>query len=217
MLTVLVCLIIVNVVHNAALALWALAGDVIIKEVCFGSGPTLLSFNKVRIKLFPFNGRVVLLNSHDTDFSPKTRQGAFDLKPLKVRLSIILSGCLITLLMSILITSGTSWPAFLAAFNQIINGRLHPFSDAQNLLLQAQNFTLEHSFLKVLGYTMAISSSFNLLPLSILNGGTAILALISKVCSLSDTIIHRIHLISLLIFIAMLFSWLISLLIFFFS
>lgn len=165
-------------VHVSALALGATLAGVAIREIRVGFGPVLLRFARYRIALGPFGGFVKMKDSREEQSVAEPMQDAFDHQPGWKQALIPLSGPTALLLLALLLLGEDGWHAFIKGFSQVLVGALAPLSEAQQLLGSFNDYLRARSFLDVLGLLAAKMAAINLLPLPMLNGGAAILALL---------------------------------------
>ena len=164
--------------HISVMALCARVCGITVRSISYGVGPTLLSWGKVRVKLLPLAGNVVLKDTREeTLYDDDPCLDAYNLQPLWKQVLLPLSGVGVLLTLSLGIMGASGWDSFVAAFGQIIHGALAPLSTAQALLGDGESFARTHSFALVFALFSLKLCALNLLPFAGLNGGQALLAI----------------------------------------
>ena len=174
----LLCLPIFMVIHISVMAACARLFGITVRSISYGVGPTLLSWGKVRVKLLPLAGNVVLKDTREeTLYDDDPCLDAYNFQPLWKQFVLPLSGVVVLLALSLGIMGAPGWNSFVAAFGQIFHGALAPLSTAQELLGEGETFARTHGFALVFALFSLKLCAFNLLPFAGLNGGQALLAI----------------------------------------
>ncbi len=163
--------------HISIMAMFAHRLGVAYTEVSFGMGPKLLSIGRIRLRAIPFGGFVKMKDSRTKILSPCETHDAFNHQPLWKQLLLPLSGSVTLLLVAVAILGKEGCSAFLSAFIQIPLGAIGPFSTAQNYFAACRSFLSDHGVLSTFALVATKLSAFNLLPLSAVNGGQALIIL----------------------------------------
>ena len=174
----LLCLLIFMLIHISVMAACARLFGITVRSISYGVGPTLLSWGKVRVKLLPLAGNVVLKDTREeTLYDDDPCLDAYNFQPLWKQFVLPLSGVVVLLALSLGIMGASGWNSFVAAFGQIFYGALAPLSTAQELLGEGETFARTHGFALVFSLFSLKLCAFNLLPFAGLNGGQALLAI----------------------------------------
>lgn len=174
----LLCLLIFMLIHISVMAACARLFGITVRSISYGVGPTLLSWGKVRVKLLPLAGNVVLKDTREeTLYDDDPCLDAYNFQPLWKQFVLPLSGVLVLLALSLGIMGASGWERFVAAFGQIFHGALAPLSTAQELLGEGETFARTYGFALVFALFSLKLCAFNLLPFAGLNGGQALLAI----------------------------------------
>ena len=174
----LLCLFIFMLIHISVMAACARLFGITVRSISYGVGPTLLSWGKVRVKLLPLAGNVVLKDTREeTLYDDDPCLDAYNFQPLWKQFVLPLSGVVVLLALSLGIMGASGWERFVAAFGQIVHGALAPLSTAQELLGEGETFARTHGFALVFALFSLKLCAFNLLPFAGLNGGQALLTL----------------------------------------
>ena len=177
-LQLLLCFILFMLLHISVMAACARLFGITVRSISYGVGPTLLSWGKVRVKLLPLAGNVVLKDTREeTLYDDDPCLDAYNLQPLWKQVLLPLSGVTVLLALSLGIMGASGWERFVAAFGQIVHGALAPLSTAQELLGNGEAFARTHGFALVFALFSLKLCAFNLLPFAGLNGGQALLAI----------------------------------------
>lgn len=168
----------VTFVHVSALALSATVAGVAIHEIRYGFGPVLLRFGRYRVAMLPLGGFVKMKDSREQQSVSEATHDAYNCQPRWKQALIPLGGSAALLLLALLLLGDDGWRAFLDGFFQVLAGAAAPLSEAQRLLGTFADYLRARPFLDVLGLCAAKMAAVNLLPVPILNGGAAILALL---------------------------------------
>ena len=173
----LLCLTLFMLIHISIMAVCARAFGITVRSISYGVGPTLLAVGKVRVRLLPLAGNVVLKDTREeTLYDEDPCLDAYNFQPLWKQVLLPLSGVGVLLALSLGIMGAPGWDGFLAAFGQIIHGALAPLSTAQALLGDGERFARTHGFALVFALFSLKLCAFNLQPFAGLNGGQALLA-----------------------------------------
>ena len=174
----LLCFILFMLIHISVMAACARACGITVRSISYGVGPTLLTCGKVRVKLLPLAGNVVLKDTREeTLYDDDPCLDAYNFQPLWKQVLLPLSGVVVLLALSLGIMGASGWNSFVAAFGQIFHGALAPLSTAQELLGEGETFARTHGFALVFALFSLKLCAFNLLPFAGLNGGEALLAI----------------------------------------
>jgi membrane-associated protease RseP (regulator of RpoE activity) len=174
----LLCLILFMFIHVSVMAICARLFGITVRNISYGVGPTLLSWGKVRVKLLPLAGNVVLKDTREeTLYDDDPCLDAYNFQPLWKQALLPLSGVGVLLALSLGIMGASGWDSFIAAFGHIIHGALAPLSTAQELLGNGETIARTHGFALVFALFSLNLCAFNLLPFAGLNGGQALLVI----------------------------------------
>lgn len=177
-LQLLLCLLIFMLIHISVMAACARLFGITLRSINYGVGPTLLSWSKVRVKLLPLAGNVVLKDTREeTLYDDDPCLDAYNFHPLWKQCVLPLSGVVVLLALSLGIMGTSGWERFVAAFGQIVHGALAPLSTAQELPGEGETLARTHGFALVFALFSLKLCAFNLLPFAGLNGGQARLAI----------------------------------------
>jgi membrane-associated protease RseP (regulator of RpoE activity) len=177
-LQLLLCFIVFTLIHISVMAAGARLFGITVRSIRYGVGPTLLTWNKVHLKLLPLAGNVVLKDTREeTLYDDDPCLDAYNFQSLWKQVLLPLSGVAVLLALSLGIMGASGWEHFIAAFGQIVDGALAPLSRAQELLGQGETFARTHGFALVFALFSLKLCAFNLLPFAGLNGGQALLAI----------------------------------------
>lgn len=165
------------VIHVFSMAACARMFGVTLRRIVCGYGPELFQSGIFQVRLFPGGGHVKLKDSRDEELSGEDLKDAFDHQPAIVQAAIPLAGPLVLVLVSFDILGVPGWDAFTSGFGQIFAGALQPLSEGQALLGSFASALRDQSVLAVLGLLCAKVAAFNALPIPVLNGGQALMAL----------------------------------------
>ncbi|PLY41906.1 hypothetical protein CSZ94_13285 [Janthinobacterium sp. ROICE36] len=174
----LLALLIFMLIHISVMAACARLFGITVRSVSYGVGPTLLTLGKVKIRLLPLAGSLMLKDTREeTLYDDDPCLDAYNFQPLWKQFVLPLSGVAVLLALSLGIMGASGWDSFVAAFGQIIHGALAPLSAAQELLGDGATFARTHGFALVFALCSFKLCAFNLLPFAGLNGGQALLAI----------------------------------------
>lgn len=193
--------------HVSALALAGMAFGIELREVSFGIGTKIFTRGKVIVRLLPFGGGYAkFADSTETpEADPAT---TFNHKPAIVRVAILLVGCGSLILLAAMIPGVAGVPEVTAGFRQVIAGAFSPTSAAQTYIQALLDRSTSEGFMVVLGVLAAKMAAFNLLPIPILNGGQALLALVPTDPNVVPGWHHTAMQFSILVLLALMASWL---------
>ena len=175
-----------------------------ILEVCFGIGPILISRRigdeLFLLRLLPIGCYV----KHDDENCGGT-------PPFWKSTIVNLSACMFLFLLAATIHGFTEAAnQLISGFGQFVFGALHPSTYGKDLIRDAAKYISSHSFVATFGTVAAKSSSHNLLPLPILNGGMVLLQGAKTVAHISIERQQSIMIWSLFIYILMAILWLMA-------
>jgi len=168
--------IFLHLVFGALTIVWC---GVKITEICYGTGPKLVSFGKITIRLIPISGYARMLDSRENHLEEHELQFAYNLKPSFVRAFIMVSGSISLILIAELLIGKQAFDYFTNAFGQITRFILSPTQDAQVYIQKILDFTETSSIITIFSITLTKIAAINLLPIPALNGGSALLELIN--------------------------------------
>ena len=160
------------------MAIAANLAGITVREVRYGNAPIIATFGRYRIGLLPISGFVKLKDSRSELLDTDCCHDAFDHQPRWKQAAVLLGGILFVLAISLALLGHEGWIAFVRGFRQIFIGALSPMSEAQHMLASFRGYLRSATFGDALGLFFAKVAAFNLLPIPILNGGDAILALL---------------------------------------
>lgn len=149
--------------HTAVTALLGRCLGMVLREVSFGFGPTLLSAGVCRLRVLPLGGSVVFDD--------------FDSQPRATRVLLPLAGIAALAAVALALHPGSAAGSLAHGFAQVVTGGLAPLSTAQRLIDGAARFGAL-GFAPLLGMLAAKCAALNLLPLTSMGGGQALLALV---------------------------------------
>lgn len=177
-LQLLLCFILYMFIHISVMAACARLFGITVRSVSYGVGPTLLTLGKMKVKLLPLAGSLVLKDTREeTLYEDDPCLDAYNFQPLWKQVLLPLSGVVVVLALSLGIMGASGWDSFGAAFGQIVRGALAPLSTALELLGNGETFARTHGFALVFALFSLKLCAFNLLPFAGLNGGQALLAI----------------------------------------
>jgi membrane-associated protease RseP (regulator of RpoE activity) len=178
MIEIIVAITIYMFLHTSTVAACVRLCDVQITEIGYGVGPKLINKENLKIGLFPITGWVSALDSRDRELADSEKELAFNHKPWLIQVIVPLSGCTILLAVSIALLGDEAVSSFLSAFGQIITGSVKPLSQGQSYIESIDSFIKQNTLLTIIAITQTKIVAFNLLPLSILNGGQSLVNLV---------------------------------------
>jgi hypothetical protein len=141
----------------------------------------------------------------------KFRGELADVHPLK-QVFVALSGSLALLVVAISVLGiAEGVEQFAAGFHQIVTGAFAPSAMGAELIRSAREFLIANPFLPCLGAVAAKLAAGNLLPVPVLPGGDAALALVNCFVPLTSETKERIRLVGSLVVSGLAICWLVSL------
>jgi hypothetical protein len=192
--------------HVSALALAGIAFGIELREVSFGVGKALFTRGKVTVRLLPFSGYAKFADTTETpEADPAT---AFNHNPAMVRVAVLVMGCGSLILLAAMIPGVAGVSEVIAGFRQVVVGAFGPTSTAQGYLQALLDRSTSQGFMVVLGVLAAKFAAFNLLPLPLLNGGQALLALVPTDPNVVPDWHLKLMQFSIMAILALLASWL---------
>lgn len=209
MIELLLAITISIVIHTSVMAACLSLFGVKIKEISFGVGPTLVKLGVFKFQPIPISGFVKALDSRDKDFTNEEKTLAFNHKPVWMQVFTPLSGNVAILLITYFIAGEYAIAEFLLGFKQIVLGAIHPFSVAQDIIEKAKLYLDHNNLINIIVITLTKYAAFNLLPLSMLNGGSSIVSILKMgkpVVSWEDSFAK----ISMVVLLFILVSWIVS-------
>jgi len=109
----LLCLLIFMLIHISVMALCARACGITVRSISYGVGPTLLRWGKVRVKLLPLAGNVVLKDTREeTLYDDDPCLDTYNFQPLWKQFVLPLSGVTVLLALSLGIMGASGWASF---------------------------------------------------------------------------------------------------------
>lgn len=166
-------------VHLLSIAATAHLIGVKVRLISLGLGPTLVNLGVFRLCVLPLGGYVKFKDSREEPVPRDEMNTAFDGRGAFEQIVIVLSGCAMLVLLSILLLGREGLTAFLLGPAQVIHGAIAPFSEAQALIAQSLVLSREAAPTMFFGYAAAKLAAMNMLPVPPCNGG-AVLAIIGR-------------------------------------
>ena len=205
LLTFLVGLVICVAVYALGTILTALVFRLPIQEVGLFHGPSLFQFQvgdtTVRINCLPFAAYVRLKNE------------SYYTASLVAQICLNLLGHgTVFVLAAVCLGWEPAVQSFVAAFEQILRGAIHPLSEGRDYVNAAIAFLGDHGFREGLGATGAKLFSINVIPLPPLSGGMALIAVFESAVTISESTRGRVYLIGFLILLTGIISWIVAVL-----
>lgn len=194
--------------HVAAMALTGVAFGIELREVSLGFGKELLRWGKVTIRAVPLGGYAKFADTREEWVQPPAdTANAYNHQPALVQAIVPLSGCVALVLLATLVLAGASVAEVIAGFRQVIVGAFGPTTTAQDYIQALYAVSTTDGFPAMLAVVATKVAAFNLLPLPMLNGGQALLALVPS--NRNDTPDWQLRLMQIAIFpwLAMVGSW----------
>jgi membrane-associated protease RseP (regulator of RpoE activity) len=168
-------------VHVGAMTMLGHWLRIAVREVSLGFGPVLLSAGIFRLRALPLGGFVLFKDTRaeaiPADAPPGWVKDAFDHQQRWVQALLPLAGASSLVAMAFVWHPGSALASVGHGFVQIVAGGLGPLSTAQQLIGGA-NHIATLGFVPLLGVLAAKFAALNLLPLTAMNGGQALLALL---------------------------------------
>lgn len=197
-------------VHVLVMTVLGLRLRIAIREVSLGFGPVLLSAGIFRLRAVPLGGAVLFKDTRAEAIPEGAPPGwvkdAFDHRPRWVQTLLPLTGAASLVAMALLLHPGSALASLGHGFVQIVTGGLSPLSTAQPLIAGASHIATL-GFLPLLGVLAAKFAALNLLPLTVMNGGQALLALLDPAPHETPRWKQMLMQWSVWLFIALAFSW----------
>ena len=181
---VLLAICILAAIQVTGIAAAAVVSGVAIRQITFGVGPKLLQFRKCVVRAFLFAGWVKFKDTRadegvNTSEAP-TSHDAYNHQPRIIQAAIALAGPASLIAVALILGYEKGLSEFLTGFRQIFAGSLQPLSVAQAYISATQSFAANGGFVALTAVLAAKLAAFNLVPLPMLNGGQALLALLRK-------------------------------------
>jgi membrane-associated protease RseP (regulator of RpoE activity) len=181
---VLLAIWILAAIHVTAITAAGFVSGVSIRQISFGVGPRLLQFRKCVVRAFPFAGWVkfkdALADECVDTSAARTSHDAYNHQLRIVQAAIPLAGPASLVAVALVLGYERSLSEVLTGFRQIFAGSLQPLSVAQAYISATQSFAANGGFGVLTAVLAAKLAAFNLVPLPMLNGGQALLALLRK-------------------------------------
>lgn len=181
-----------------------------VREVSLGFGPVLLSAGIFRLRAVPLGGVVMFKDTRAEAIPEGAPPGwvkdAFDHQPRWVQALLPLAGAASLVAMAFAWHPGSALASLGHGFVQIAAGGLGPLSTAQPLIAGASHIATQ-GFLPLLGVLAAKFAALNLLPLPMMNGGQALLALLDPAPRETPRWKQMLMQWSVWLLIALVFSW----------
>lgn len=178
MIELLISITIFTFIHISTMATFLVIFGVAVKEVSYGVGPTLLNIGKFKFQPIPVSGYVKALDSREDELEEDEKLKALNHQSTLTQVFVPISGCILVLLLSYLVIGSVAIDSFISAFKEIVLGALNPLSVGQELIQRSHEFIQQNSLITVIAVIQTKLVAFNLLPLTILNGGQAVVNLI---------------------------------------
>lgn len=203
-------LVCIHLFAMAALGRW---WGIAVRKVSLGFGPRLLSLGIFHLHALPLGGSVQFKDTRQEgvpfDKPPGYFDDAFDHKSRAVQVLIPLAGVAALVVVALLLRQGAAVPSLVHGFAQFLEGALDPLSTGRQLVEGADAFAERHAFLPLLGMLAAKMAAVNLLPLPALNGGHALLMLVTRDLRAPPAAWHhKLAVAGVLIWVVMIASWL---------
>ena len=178
MIEILISITIFMLIHISTMATFLVISGVKIKEVSYGAGPTLFKVGKFKFQPIPVNGYVKALDSREGELEEDEKLKALNHQSTLTQFFAPISGCIFVLLLSYLVLGNAAIDSFISAFKEIVLGALNPISFGQELIQGSHEFIKQSSLITVIATIQIKLVAFNLLPLTVFNGGQAVVNLI---------------------------------------
>ena len=177
MFEIILSVVLLNLIQVSAFAVMGYLFNIGIKEISFGVGKRIFSYDKISIRVFLLSGFVSFIDSRD-EFIDKTNLArAFNHQSTIIQLTVALSGAMTVMIVSFSILGISAGEIMKEGFTQIVLGAISPFNKAQEYIGLAEKYTSNLPIIELIGYSGAKLTALNLLPFSIFNGGQAIIIL----------------------------------------
>jgi len=203
-------------IHLLAMAAAARCCGIAVREVSLGLGPRLLSLGVFHLYAIPLSGSVRLKDTREEGVPLDKPAGylddAFNHKPRAVQVLIPLTGPMALIVVALALRQWAALPSLVHGFAQFLAGALDPLSTGRQLVGGARAFAEQHTFPALLGMLAAKLAAMNLLPLPLLNGGQALLALITRDFSETPAWQQKLAVGSMWVWLALIASWLAAIL-----
>ncbi|WP_164546972.1 MULTISPECIES: site-2 protease family protein [unclassified Variovorax] len=174
-------LVSIHLFAMTALGHWC---GIAVRKVSLGFGPRLLSLGIFHLHALPLGGSVQFKDTREEgvpfDEPVDYFDDAFNHKARAVQVLIPLAGVAALIAVALVLRQGAAIPSLVHGFAQLIAGAFDPLSTGRQLVGNATAFAKEHAFLPLLGMLAAKLAALNLLPLPFLNGGQALLTLVTR-------------------------------------
>lgn len=174
-------LVCIHLFAMAALGRWC---GITVRAISLGFGPRLLSLGIFHLHAVPLGGSVQFKDTREEgvplDKPPGYFDDAFNHKPRAVQVLIPLAGVAALIAVALVLRQGAAMPSLVHGFAQFLTGALDPLATGRQLVGGARDFAGQHAFLPLLGVLAAKLAAVNLLPLPLLNGGQALLTLVTR-------------------------------------
>lgn len=206
MIEILIAFVTYVIFHTTIIVVCTKLAGIKILEIAYGVGPKIIEREVLKIGLLPIAGWVSLLDSREHDIPENEIQFAFNHKPWPLQVLVPFSSCIIILVLSFVFLGIDAFNSFAIAFKQIILGAITPFSYGKNQIANIVTFIDNNSIFTIIVIIQTKLVAFNLLPLSILNGGQALVNLLKMGRPEVSWEIVTMK-ISFLVFLLLLLSW----------
>ncbi|SEF32544.1 site-2 protease family protein [Variovorax sp. NFACC27] len=202
-------LVCIHLFAMAALGRW---WGITVRAVSLGFGPRLLSLGIFHLHAVPLGGNVRFKDTQEEgvpfDKPADYFDDAFDHKPRTVQVLIPLAGVAALIVVALVLRQGAAVPSVVHGFAQFLMGALDPLTTGRQLVSGATAFAGQHAFLPLLGMLAAKLAAVNLLPVPSLNGGQALLTLVTRDLRETPAWRRRLTVAGLLVWVALVASWL---------
>ena len=178
MIELLISITVFMVIHTSSMALFMPIFGVKVMEVSYGIGPTLLSVGKFKFQPIPIGGYVRALDSREEELTDEDLSGALNHQPVATQVFLPLSGCILIILISFLILGESAITSLISGFQDVIFGALRPLTEGQEIIQRSRDFIQSSTLITVIAVVQLKFVALNLMPLSTLNGGQAIVNLL---------------------------------------
>lgn len=197
-----------------AMAAFGRACGITVRQVSLGFGPRVLSFGIFQLHAVPLNGSVRFKDTREEgepfDKPADYFDDAFNHKSRMVQVLLPLAGVAALAAVAIVLRGQAAIPSLTHGFAQVLTGALDPLSTGRQLVDGVAAFARLHAFPSLLGMLAAKMAAVNLLPLPFMNGGHALLTLVTRDLRETPAWQHKLMAVSVWVWLALLASWLVA-------